>query len=643
MSRIFLFFLLLILPWMTATASKDDYAMERQLFIKAEKSLKSGKISLFQTQLKQLRHYPLYPYLEYESLIRKLPQLSLKEVDRFEKDYPDSALTQRLRQNWLLTQAQLKHWDQYITGYQPLIGTPSVELQCNNLLAEYYTTHDKRVLNKAEPLWLVGSNQPKACESVFQAWDKVGGLSQDLIWDRIELAFNKKHYSLVKQLSLRVPSGEQHYLKLWEHLRKHPSQVTQPSSLQNETPLLRRVLANSIGYLSQEGAPKAIKAWQKISSQYNFTEEETATALTDIALSLARQHHPDALMWLKKIPDQHATELAQAWRIRTALSTNHWEDVQTYIHQLPENLQQESRWQYWLARALAESGDSQEGSKIFENLSKERGYYGFLASTRLGLDYSLNHEPMELPDQLTTAVSNKSCIQRTLELMALGRQSDAKREWIAGVKKMTDPEIVATARLAEKKGWHHFAILAMAKTASYKDDIPLRFPMANAQSVLTAAKKQKIEPAWVFAITRQESAFAESAKSSVGAMGLMQLMPATANQVAKQNKISYKNKTELLKTETNIQLGSGYLKHLLELHQGSMILATAAYNAGPSRVKLWLNNRNSLEADQWIETIPFSETRDYVQNVMTYLSIYRERLGEGSTQGALMAPIKGSS
>ena len=207
---------------------------------------------------------------------------------------------------------------------------------------------------------------------------------------------------------------------------------------------------------------------------------------------------------------------------------------------------------------------------------------------------------------------------------------------------MSDAEIVASARIADNNGLHHLAILAMAKANNYKDDMPLRFPLANSQHVLAAAKKQKIEPAWVFAITRQESAFAASARSSVGALGLMQLMPATAHQVAKQNKLPYKHKNELLKTDVNIKLGTGYLKHLLETHQGSMVLATAAYNAGPSRVKLWLNNRNTLEADQWIETIPFAETRDYVQNVMTYLGIYRQRLGENGTLEALTSQIKAS-
>ena len=633
---------LAFLPVQTFSASAD-YSVERRLFLQAEKSLRAGKITQFKAQAKNLRHYPLYPYLEYESFMRYLPQLPLKEVERFASDYPDSSLSPRLYQSWLLSRAKHNRWQDYLQGYQQYQGPQTSELKCNEVLAKYHTSHNESVLAEAKAFWLTGESQPKACEQLFTLWEKEGGLTQALIWDRIELGIKKKNHSLVKHLGTYIPRSEQPALTLWEQLRQHPERVTGSPSLKSEHPLLRRILANGISYLSQKSTPEAIEAWHKINARYTFTEYEKSIAFTDIAISLARQHHPDALQWLKQIPDQFSSELVQAWRIRTALAQNNWETVKTYIDRLPDSMKEESRWQYWRARALSEIGEPDESTRIFQTLSAERGYYGFLASTRLGVPYTLKNETLQLSSQLSIAVSNKSCIHRTLELMALGRESDAKREWIAGVKKMTDEEIVASARIADKYGWHHFAIIAMAKATNYKDDMPLRFPLANSQHVLTAAKKQKIEPAWVFAITRQESAFATSAKSSVGALGLMQLMPATAHQVARQNKVPYKNKNDLLGTDLNIKLGAGYLKHLLETHQGSMVLATAAYNAGPSRVKLWLNNRSTLEADQWIETIPFAETRDYVQNVMTYLGIYRQRLGEHGTLEALTAPIKKSS
>lgn len=619
--------------------ASEDYDFERRLFVQAEKSLRAGKISQFQAQAKQLHHYPLYPYLAYDWFMRDLPNLPLKDVEQFETDYGDSSLAPRLYQSWLLSRAKHSRWQDFLQGYQQYGGVKTSELQCDHLLAQYYTAHDKNILSEAKPFWLTETTQPASCEQLFTLWEKEGGLTPALIWDRIELAMNKKQITLVKKLGRYLPKNEQATLIFWEHLRKNPSHVTKTLALSSEHPLFRRIIANGIRYLSEINTPEAIKAWYKLNARYTFTDSEKSIALTPIALSLARQHHPDALFWLKQIPAPFASELVQSWQIRTALADDEWRSVSAYIHHLPKTTQEESRWQYWLARALLATGESTESTKIFQTLSSERGYYGFLASTRLGIPYTLNDDPLILSSQLTTAISNKSCILRTLELMALGRDSDAKREWLAGIKQMTDPEIVASARMADKSGWHHLAILAMSKAIQHKDDMPLRFPLAHSEQVFTAAKKQKIEPAWVFAITRQESAFASSARSSVGALGLMQLMPATANQVARLNKLSYKNKNELLKTDLNIKLGAGYLKELLHTHQGSMVLATAAYNAGPSRVKKWLNNRHALEADQWIETIPFAETRDYVQNVMTYLGIYRQRLGENTPLIALTAPI----
>jgi soluble lytic murein transglycosylase len=202
---------------------------------------------------------------------------------------------------------------------------------------------------------------------------------------------------------------------------------------------------------------------------------------------------------------------------------------------------------------------------------------------------------------------------------------------------MTDKEKHAAAYNAIKWRLPNWAILALSK-ANNKNDLTLRFPLTYAQHILQEAQKHKLDPAWILAITRQESAFVPHAKSYKGALGLMQLIPSTAQMVARKKRILLADHTELLNPHTNIQLGSGYLKMMLDKHCNNPILATAAYNAGPGRIPKWLPTFD-MAADLWIETIPFKETREYVKNVITYTAIYQELLGKKPTLGRYMVYI----
>jgi soluble lytic murein transglycosylase len=180
------------------------------------------------------------------------------------------------------------------------------------------------------------------------------------------------------------------------------------------------------------------------------------------------------------------------------------------------------------------------------------------------------------------------------------------------------------AVLAYRWQWYDRAIVTLAQSG-HKDDLDLRFPFAYQEQVLSSAKRHQIDPAWVYGVVRQESAFMPDARSRAGAMGLMQLLPRTARITARLLRIPMRSKYELLEAEKNLHLGSGYLKRMLDENNGNQILATASYNAGPQRVKQWLPDTD-MPADLWVEMIPFSETRDYVRNVMAYTAIFDQRL-----------------
>jgi soluble lytic murein transglycosylase len=397
-------------------------------------------------------------------------------------------------------------------------------------------------------------------------------------------------------------------------------------------------MAHGMVYYARQNFTKASTLWEKLQHQHHFSDAQRAIVARGFGLVLMGQHHPDALAWFQKIPSDLTDDTVRYGRIRASIRQNQWETLKESVLDLSETDQKSSRWQYWLARALHETHDKYESQLIYRTLAKERSYYGFLASERLQIPYAYTHAPLSISPFVRNVVLNKSGIQRSLELLQLNRMWEAKKEWLATLPSLSPDEVIASAEIAETIGWYNMSILAASKS-QHKDDIHLRFPLAHSEDIFAAAAHQHIDPAWIFAITRQESAFASHAKSPVGALGLMQLMPTTAKQVARKNAIRYQSTKDLLGTQLNIRLGSSYLKELLDAHHGSLILATAAYNAGPARVKQWLPE-TTVHADQWIETIPFTETREYVQNVVVYLSIYKKRLGEDPLVGHLLHPIK---
>jgi len=269
----------------------------------------------------------------------------------------------------------------------------------------------------------------------------------------------------------------------------------------------------------------------------------------------------------------------------------------------------------------------QTPAAAFSGLSQERSFYGFISSELLNKPLQLNQQ-LSTPsnDQITRVLSTPGIV-RAWELYQIKEDAYARSEWNLAITRMPAEDRGIAAQLADQWGWHHHAIMAAARS-DIRDNLKLRFPTAYQSTVTSNASKNGIAKDWVFSLIRQESAFSYQAKSPVGALGMMQIMPATAKQISKNMGIRYKGKYSLLQPEKNIQLGTRYMGQLLKRFQGNTILATAAYNAGPNRAKRWQPKYTPMAGDIWIETIPYKETRNYVKNVMTYQAIYRSHLGQ---------------
>ena len=613
----------------TAPVKPDPRQIERQKYVQAQKALNAKSMTEYNRLIKQLQHYPLLPYLEYQELINRLITLPKQDVQTFFARYPDSFLSERLTHRWLRTLAQRERWADYLQFYDNRLTDP--ELACLHLRARL-ATGDKTALKDVAPRWNIEQTQSKACDPVFAEWRKAGFMTPDLIWERHLKAVIVANKGLANYLANLLPAADRPMATLLQQVDANPRLLKQTAKFSKQSPKMKTVILHGLEKLARTNAKEALSLWRGYDAQQLFDDSDRTNLKYHIALRLLYQNHEvDAEKLVASTPNLTRVDLLE-WLLRESLRKQDWERVNEWIARLPEDARKTERWRYWQARTMEELDikeiNGETASSIFNSVAPARSFYGFLAADKTGVNYHLLDRPMRFTDEQIKAVENAQGILRAREFFARGELGAANREFFHTTRRMPLEEMVIAGRLAEKLGWYRNAIQVMAD-AQYWDDLEVRFPIVYKEHVAKAAKQTSVNPLFIFAVTRQESAFVHDAKSTAGAVGLMQLLPSTAKQTAQKNGLSF-TPQDLIKPEKNIALGSRYLDHLLGVFDGNRILAAAAYNAGPTRVKKWLNKEKGaqLPYDVWIETIPYKETRGYVQNVLSFSVIYAYRLGQ---------------
>jgi soluble lytic murein transglycosylase len=331
---------------------------------------------------------------------------------------------------------------------------------------------------------------------------------------------------------------------------------------------------------------------------------------------------------------------AHLWLARIQLRSRDWPGLMNTINHMPAHLHEENEWQYWLSRSMEAEGQLADSLGLLEQISGKSSYYGFLAADKLKRDYHIEQEnaaSVEIDED--SFLSTNSHMLRARELFYLDRLIDAKREWFQALRHLDQNQIKKAATLASKWQWHDSAIRTVART-QHRSDYSLRFPMPYKQQVLQHAQDRELDPSLIYGVMRRESLFDPLARSSVGALGLMQLMPSTARTVARSLGMKRPRKSDILHVENNIRFGTHYLKTVMNRFDNNVALAAAAYNAGPGNVKRWLPKNSVMPADLWVETVPFKETRNYVQAVLAYSTVFDKSLGKNTLMSSRMGDIK---
>lgn len=596
---------------------------QRALFLKAEKSLKQKQWPLYEQLKKRLQNYPLFPYLLYLEYDQKGPQLSHQAFKHFLNRYVDSPLAEQLRMRWLQNKAKKEEWAAFLEAYQP---TENVSLQCHYLWASLHTPSNRPlVLKQIGNLWMHTQKQPKSCEAVFEVFEREA-MTRPLAWQRVKRLIQADQITLARKMALYLKQSENKLVEQWISLRNNPYLVLRQSYFSHQHPAHLEMIVDAVSLIAKENPKRAIQLWQKINSQYPFQKRHWGLVVRAIGLAYALEKHPEAEKWLSRVPALYTNEAVHEWRVRGALLREDWPKALHWLKILPAHLAHQEQWQYWQARVLDRVHQPEESQILWRKLCQNRSYYGLLASHQLLKPYSVHHQKHRIDPSTAQSLSRHPAVARARELQALKRYTEARAEWKHFSAHLSDAQKHAAAYLALKWNLPNWSILALAK-AQDQDDLSLRFPVVYGDHIFKEAHRHQIDPAWILAVARQESAFMPHVRSSAGAVGVMQLKADTAAWVANKKRLQWFGESTLLEPQTNIRLGSHYLKMLLEKYQKNPLLATAAYNAGPGRVQQWIPTYD-MAADLWIEAIPYKETREYVKNILTYTAIYQEMLGK---------------
>jgi len=611
-----------------AAYDKQTFAQQRKDFIAAEQAMKRGQTTRYRRIAARLEDYPLYPYLKYQRMRKQINQIDNAEIQNFLVENNGSPVAIRLRHAWLRKLVRRQQWQTLTQNYYLVKDT---RLHCQYTRA-LFETHDDRAVDVAKELWLTGKSLPASCDYSFNRLREADILNDDLIWQRIQLTLYAGRSRLARYLGKELPARDRKLLQLWINIRRRPDLLEKAYDLDIDyrPAVVRWIIVDGVRSLARRDVLEASRIWIDIRDDYRFKPEDHQRIERRLIYRLSQSEDETAQHLLKELTPAIPNTRMHTYYTLSAMQDRDWKSALNWMGRLGAIEQQTPRWRYWRARALEALGHLEEARGLYLLIANDRSYYSFLASDRSGLSYQFVSRPVQYSDEEMLSLKKIPALLRATELFFMKRIVEGRREWNFAIRTMNKEQLLKASKLAHQLGWYDRAIVTMAQ-AGYWDDLELRFPLAHQGLILKHAKRQSINPAWAFAIIRQESAFTPDARSHAGAMGLMQLMPRTARQVARSLRIRKPRRNDLINIKTNVRLGVRYLKKVQDKFNGNPVLATAAYNAGGYRVKQWLPEAGSVPADLWVEQVPFNETQDYLKRVMVYTIIYEKRLGLEST------------
>jgi len=583
-------------------------------FIAAREAFRAGKIERLEQAIGQLGHHELAAYAENYRLRMWMDKGEPDGIRDFLQRNEGSYVAEKLRADWIRWLGKRALWREVDAEYPKLLA-PEPDVTCYSLQAR---TDRNGVLAEAEKLWLTMLEPPEACRPVLDALVASQAKTADDVWLRARRQVEANRPGQARTTLNYLPDSQMPDSRAFDSAVNSAMGYLVKQGAGNGSRAGRELAAFAIARLAANDPRQAADELERLKNR--LQDGERQWAWSQIGLQAAKKHLPEAVDWYARAGKAPLSDEGHQWKVRAALRAQEWGIVHDSIQAMPAELAARPEWTYWLGRALQAGGRTSDADTQFGKIAGQPNFYGNLADEELGRTVLPPPKAAPVTSEEQRAARDNPGIRRALAFFRNDMRTEAVREWNWALRGMDDRQLLAAADLARRNQIWDRAINTADRTKN-EHDYTLRFLAPYSETVRPAAQNQSLDDAWVYGLMRQESRFITNAKSNVGASGLMQLMPATAKWVAKKIGLRDFSHGRVNDTETNVLLGTSYMRLVMENLDNHPVLASAAYNAGPGRAKKWRADR-PLEGAIYAETIPFSETRDYVKKVMSNAVYY---------------------
>ena len=618
--------MVLLMPLLASGAARPTLTVAEVQFAAARDAVRGGDRVHLAKIAEAMRGSPLGAWVEYWQLKQRLDDDSSAGVGDFLQRENGSYLGERMRADYLKYLGKHRDWQGFQKEY-PLLVQPDQEVVCYGLQARLFGQRDDSALDEARPVWFSAADLPDACTPLMERLISDKRIDADDLWQRIRRLTESKKLVAARQLVRYLPEASAREARSLDAAFEHPVHyLTRLPAHFADRQVSRELALIAVQRMARSDPAPAATLWRGIEKQ--FGEADRAYAWGQIAWQAALHHLPEARQWFDLAGGKLSVE-QQAWQARAVLRGQDWNKLAEVIAVMPRDLADLPEWTYWRGRALAATGRGDDAAAYYVKLAGQPTFYGNLADEELGRPIAVPARAAPPTTDEIAQVTALPGLQRAMALLRTDSRIEGVREWVWNLRGMSDRQLLAAAELARLNDFFDRAINTADRTLA-EHDYSLRYLAPFRSEVEAKTGDLGLDSAWVYGLMRQESRFVMDARSAVGAKGLMQLMPATARWVARKIGLEGYHPQRVTDMDTNVTLGTSYLKMVLDSLDRQPVLASAAYNAGPGRARQWRADR-ALEGAIYAETIPFSETRDYVKRVMSN-AVYYAALFEGRPQ-----------
>jgi soluble lytic murein transglycosylase len=602
-----------------AAPANESSRAEDDTFLLLREAARQNDSARANALASRLPNYVLAAYVDYYRLKPRLREASADEIRAVLDRHQGSAVAERLRNDWLLELGRARDWNNFDRELAQAARSDDVQVRCYALLAR--AAHGERVIDEARGLLVNPPAYGEGCAALMAQLAQTGQLGQDELLAQLRLAGEMTATGPSRRIALLLGASDTRAAQAVDLPAVAMARGIGSTRAEHEIYLV------ALGRMARTSLKLATVALDKNSSK--LSNEERAIGWANVALAASLVLAPDAAEYWRRAEGAPLTNFQREWKARIALRRGDWKGVAATIDAMPSPLRDESGWVYWLGRAWANGGRREDADALFRRIATQNNFYGQLAMEELGELVTIPPSAAPVTPFEVNQVAQLPAVRQAMKFYELRLRPEGNREWNWATRTMNERQLLAAAEYARRNDLLDRMVETSLRTR-IELDYNQRFPAPHNDILQPTAKNLSLDTAWVYGLIRQESRFISDARSGVGAAGLMQVMPATGKWVAAKIGLTDFVHSMLSDLRTNITLGANYMNMVLENNGGSQVLATAAYNAGPARSRTWRGLLDApMEGAVFVETIPFSETRTYVRNVMSnatnYAALFEKR------------------